>query len=167
MFKIGDKVVYPMHGAGVIETIEEKEILGCRKKYYVMNMPIGDVRVMVPMDSVQQVGLREIIDKEYVKEVLEILEKPCENSDISWNRRYRANMDKIKSGNIFNVAEVVSGLLVREKEKGLSSGERKMLESAKQMVTSELLLVNDIDADEVYAYLNKLFNHEIEPVKPA
>ena len=97
MFNIGDKVVYPMHGAGIIEAIEEKEILGNKKKYYVMNIPVGDMKVMVPMDNVQKVGLRDVIAKGAVSEVFYILQNGDEVENVNWNRRYRANMDKIKS----------------------------------------------------------------------
>jgi len=160
MFCIGDIVVYPMHGAGIIESIEEKEILGDRKKYYVMNMPVGDIKVMIPMDNVERIGLRDVIGKGSLHEVFEILEGMEEITNPNWNRRYRANMDKIKTGNIFKVAEVVRSLLLREKNKGLSSGERKMLESAKQILMSELLMVKGIDRDGVVDYLEKLFNHQ-------
>ncbi len=158
MFNIGDKVVYPMHGAGVIEAIEEKEILGNKKKYYVMNIPVGDMKVMVPMDNVQKVGLRDVIEKGAVAEVFDILENGAETENVNWNRRYRANMDKIKSGSIFKVAEVVRTLLLREKKKGLSTGERRMFESAKQILVSELIMVQGIDRSEVMDYLERLFD---------
>jgi len=160
MFNIGDKVVYPMHGAGIIEAIEEKEILGDKKKYYVMNIAVGDMKVMIPMDNVQKVGLRDVIEKGAVDIVFEILTGPDEAPNANWNRRYRANMDKIKSGNIFKVAEVVRSLLLREKKKGLSTGERRMLESAKQILMSELVMVQGIDTKEVVASLEKIFRHE-------
>ncbi len=156
MFSIGDKVVYPMHGAGIIESIEEKEILGDKKKYYVMNMPIGDIKVMIPLDNVERVGLRDVITKSAVYQVIEILQSADEVSSTNWNRRYRANMEKIKSGDVFSVAEVVRSLLIRERDKGLSSGERKMLESAKQILLSELLMVQDIDGNEIIANLENL-----------
>lgn len=161
MFNIGDKVVYPMHGAGIIEAIEEKEILGAKKKYYVMVMPVGEMKVMVPMDKVERVGLRDVIEKSLVSQVFKILEGPAELTSTNWNRRYRNNMDKIKTGNIFKVAEVVRSLLLREKEKGLSTGERKMLESAKQILMSELLMVQGVNAVEVRTSLEKLFNHQV------
>ncbi|MGI6319239.1 MAG: CarD family transcriptional regulator [Firmicutes bacterium] len=158
MFNIGDKVVYPMHGAGIIEAIEEKEILGNKKKYYVMNIPVGDMKVMVPMDNVQKVGLRDVIEKSAVSEVFNILENGDETVNVNWNRRYRANMDKIKSGSIFKVAEVVRSLLLRERKKGLSTGERRMLESAKQILVSELIMVQGIDRSEVMDNLERLFD---------
>ena len=161
MFNIGDKVVYPMHGAGIIEAIEEKEILGAKKKYYVMVMPVGEMKVMVPMDNVEKVGLREVIEKESVSKVFKILEGPAELTSTNWNRRYRSNMDKIKTGNIFKVAEVVRSLLLREQEKGLSTGERNMLESAKQILMSELLMVLGVNAVEMKSSLEKLFNHQV------
>src|SRR5690554_2149410 len=117
LFNIGDKVVYPMHGAGVIEAIEEKEILGDRKKYYVMKLPIGEMKVMIPLDNVCWVGLREIIDKDAVEQVFEILQNGCEETSSNWNRRYRHHLEKIKSGSIFEVAEVVRNLVLRDKEK--------------------------------------------------
>ncbi len=160
MFNIGDKVVYPMHGAGVIESIEEKEILGDKKKYYVMKMPIGEMKVMIPMDNVEKIGLREVIAERDVGEVFQVLNSPDEATNTNWNRRYRANMDKIKSGNIFKVAEVIRSLIIREKEKGLSTGERKMLETAKQILVSELIMVQGVDHSEVVNYLESFFSGE-------
>ncbi|HZK24874.1 MAG TPA: CarD family transcriptional regulator [Oscillospiraceae bacterium] len=156
MFSIGDKVVYPMHGAGVIEAIEEKEILGARKKYYIMKIPIGDMKVMIPLDSVEQVGLREVIDIEGVKQVFTILKQDHSKMSTNWNRRYRANMEKIKSGDIFQVAEVFRNLMYRDKEKGLSTGERKMLDSAKQILVSELVLAQGKSEEDVDEILNRL-----------
>ncbi|NLZ93566.1 MAG: CarD family transcriptional regulator [Firmicutes bacterium] len=157
MFKIGDKVVYPMHGAGIIEAIEEKEILGARKKYYVMKIPIGDMKVMIPLDNVEQIGLREIIDDDDVEQVFSILKAKHSKMSTNWNRRYRANMEKIKSGDIFQVAEVVRNLMFRDKEKGLSTGERKMLDSAKQILISELVLVQDTSEEDIDEIINRFF----------
>ena len=166
MFNIGDKVVYPMHGAGIIEAIEDKEILGSKKKYYVMNMPLGGIKVMIPLDNVEKVGLRDVIVKSAVEDVFNILESNEEEPENgNWNRRYRANMDKIKSGSIFKVAEVARSLLLREEEKGLSSGERRMLESTRQILASELLMVKGIDREKVAGYLEKLFNHRSDWTK--
>ena len=133
MFNVGDKVVYPMHGAGVIEAIEEREFLGEKRRYYIMRMPIGDMRVMVPTDATEEVGLRQVMSREDVEQVLAICYQSTKMSN-NWNRRYRANMEKIKSGNAFEVAGVVRNLIQRDKEKGLSSGEKKMLDSARQIL---------------------------------
>jgi CarD family transcriptional regulator len=157
MFNIGDKVVYPMHGAGVIEAIEEKEILGARKKYYIMNIPIGEMKVMIPLDSVSQIGLREVIDAVGVEQVFSILREYHSKMSTNWNRRYRANMEKIKSGDIFKVAEVVRNLMIRERDKGLSTGERKMLESARQILVSELVLAQNVCENEIDEIIKNSF----------
>lgn len=158
MYNVGDNVVYPMHGAGVIEAIEEREVLGERQKYYIMALPIGDMKVMIPMDSVEEVGLRQVIDDEGVRRVYEILggEKTAMSSN--WNRRYRANMEKIKSGDIFAVAEVVRNLTLRDQDKGLSTGERKMLETARQILVSELVVASGSTEDEVNAKIAELLS---------
>lgn len=149
MFNIGDKVVYPMHGAGIIEGIEEKEILGEKRKYFIMRMPIGEMKVMVPVDNVEEVGVREIINDDDFKKVMSILKDDKTTMPQNWNRRYRANMERIKSGDIFEIAAVVRNLLLLDIEKGLSTGERKMLSSAKQMLLSEMVLVTDSDVESV------------------
>jgi len=138
-----------MHGAGIIESIEDREVLGEKRSYYIMKIPIGDMKVMVPMDNVQDIGLRQIIATNEMDGVLGILQDKNSTMNVSWNKRYRANMDKIKSGNIFEVAEVIRNLTIRDKDKGLSTGERKMLENAKRILISELVLVKDIAEDQV------------------
>jgi len=155
-FNVGDKVVYPMHGAGIIEAIEEKEVLGERQKYYIMRMPIGEMKVMIPMDSVAEVGLRQVIDEEGVSRVYDILRGEKSSMSQNWNRRYRANMEKIKSGDIFEVAEVVRNLAIRDREKGLSTGERKMLDNARQILISELVLAQGTTEEQVETTLNDL-----------
>jgi len=155
-FNIGDKVVYPMHGAGIIEAIEEKEVLGERQTYYIMKLPIGDMKVMIPTDNVAEIGLRQVIDNEDVEKVFEILRGEKSNMSQNWNRRYRANMEMIKSGDIFEVAEVVRNLAIRDREKGLSTGERKMLDNARQILISELVLAQDATEEEVEETLNEL-----------
>ena len=149
MFNIGDMIVYPMHGAGIIEAIEEKEILGEKRKYYIMKMPIGDMKAMVPIDNVDDVGVREIIDLEEMERVLDILKGSKTSMPQNWNRRYRINMDKIKSGDIFEIAAVVRNLMLLDMLKGLSTGERKMLSNSKQMLVSEMVLVLNITIEEV------------------
>lgn len=148
MFDIGDRIVYPMHGAGIIVAIEEREILDEKKKYYIMKMPIGDMKVMVPVDNVGDIGIREIVENDDIDRVFAVLSGNQTKMPQNWNRRYRINMDKIKSGNIFEIASVVRNLMIRDREKGLSTGERKMLNSAKQMLVSEIVLAKDIDQDE-------------------
>lgn len=157
MFNIGDKVVYPMHGAGVIESIEEKEVLGETKKYYVLRLPVGDMKVMIPVTNYKDVGLRQVIDGDGVQRVLRILSEQSTSMSSNWNRRYRANLEKIKSGNVYEVAEVVRNLITRDKEKGLSSGERKMLESARQILISELVLATEMNEDKTKLMIERAF----------
>ncbi len=156
MFDIGDKVVYPMHGAGVIEGIEEKEILGQKKKYFVMRMPIGDMKVMIPMENVNHIGLRQVVENEAINRVMDILGEQEQDLATNWNQRYRANMDKIKSGDIYEVAGVVRSLMIRDRAKGLSTGERKMLDQAKQILISEMALVQNLESKEVFTLLDGL-----------
>ena len=154
MFNVGDKIVYPMHGAGVIESIEEREILGRKQDYYILRMPIGDMKVMIPTNNTEDIGIREIINGHEVDKVFAILGDDKINITANWNRRYRENMTKIKSGNIFEVADVVRTLMLREREKVLSTGERKMLNSAKQILISELILAKGINQGEAEGIIN-------------
>lgn len=158
MFSIGDRVVYPMHGAGIIEGIEEREILGAKGRYYIMRMPIGDMKVMIPIDNVKEIGIRSIIDNDELQKVLDILRGDKTKMPQNWNRRYRINMEKIKSGDIFEIASVVRNLMLRDSEKALSTGERKMLSSAKQMLISEIVLVVDSDQEETERLIDDAIN---------
>lgn len=155
MFNIGDKVVYPMHGAGIIESIEEREILGDKRKYYILRLPLRNMKVMIPLNNVNSMGLRDIISDKEVEQVIAVLNDDESKMPQNWNRRYRANLDKIKSGDIYEVAGVVRNLMLREREKGLSTGERKMLNNAKQILISELVLVNDDEEDHVEELINE------------
>ncbi len=157
MFSVGDKVVYPMHGAGIIESIEEKEILGAIKKYYVMKLPLGEMKVLIPIDNIAQVGLRGVIKKDDVPGVFVVLQGDQPDMSANWNRRYRNHLEKIKSGDIYEVAEVVRNLMLRDREKGLSTGESKMLDTARQILISELILVQDQDSAEVTSVLDDIF----------
>jgi CarD family transcriptional regulator len=160
MFNIGDKIVYPMHGAGVIESIEEKEILGIKQSYYIVQMPINDMKIMIPITNADGVGIRDVISNQEADKVFEALchNKGCINSN--WNKRYRENMIKIKSGNIFEVADVVSSLMGIERDKGLSTGERKMLNNAKQILISELILAKGVDRIEIENIISTNFRFD-------
>lgn len=157
LFDIGDKVVYPMHGAGIIEAIEEKEILGEKQKYYVMRLPVGDMKVMVPMKNVKSIGLRGVVDEETIQKVLNRMRSQKESDTTNWNRRYRANLDKMKSGDIYEVADVVRSLMIRDEEKGLSTGERKMLDNAKQILISELVLVKNMKEEQAFELIDDIY----------
>jgi CarD family transcriptional regulator len=157
LFSVGDRVVYPMHGAGVIEAIEEKEILGAWKKYYVMKLPLGEMKVLIPIDSISQVGLRGVIEKDEVSQVFVVLQGEQPEMSANWNRRYRNHLEKIKSGDIYEVAEVVRNLMLRDREKGLSTGESKMLDTARQILVSESILVQGLEQAEIITVLDNLF----------
>ena len=156
MFHIGDKVVYPMHGAGTIESIEEKEMFGDKSEYYIIKMPMNGMKLMVPTKTASNVGVREVSDGSITEEVFKVLEKPKQEyvHENNWSKRYRANVDKIKSGDILELADVVRDLSHRHMERGLSTGEKKMLTSAKEILISELVLAQDLD--------HKLVDEEIE-----
>ncbi|MNP25315.1 RNA polymerase-binding transcription factor CarD [compost metagenome] len=142
MFKIGDKVVYPMHGAGTIESIEERDMMGCKENYYIIKMPVGGIKLMLPTCKADNIGIREVVSKCDSDGVFKVLEKQKQPyvHDTNWSKRYNTNVDKIKSGNIYEVAEVVRDLSHRHMERGLSIGEKKMLNSAKNILLSELVL---------------------------
>ena len=148
MFNVGDKIVYPMHGAGTIDSIEEKDILGEKQAYYIIKMP-GEVKVMIPTSKADQVGVRNVINKEEASKVMTILGENETEMSQNWNKRYRDNMEKMKSGDIYEVADVVRNLSFKQKEKGLSTGEKKMLSNAKQILVSELVLAEHTSQEEV------------------
>ncbi|MFZ5816984.1 MAG: CarD family transcriptional regulator [Bacillota bacterium] len=156
MFQVGDKVVYPLHGAGVIEAIEDREVLGQRKRYYVLRLPVSEMQVMVPCENHESIGLRQVMSEQAFQKVLEVLRTRKNQTVKNWNHRYRMNMEKIRSGNILELAEVVRNLSHREREKGLSTGERKMLESARQILLSEIVLIHDLELEQANSFLDRV-----------
>jgi CarD family transcriptional regulator len=157
MFNVGDKVVYPMHGAGTIDSIDKKNILDEEVEYINISMP-GGVKVMVPSNQASKQGLRNIISQNDVEKVFCVLETDETAMSDNWNKRYRDNMDKMKSGDIYEVADVVRNLSFKQKEKGLSTGEKKMLNNAKQILVSELVLVENTTNAE----MEKLVDNKID-----
>ena len=164
MYNVGDKVVYPMHGAGVIDSIEEKEVLGEKQSYYILKMP-GEVKVMVPTSTAEQHGIRNIIDKTEAEKVFNVLEQDETEMSMNWNKRYRDNMDKMKSGDIYEVADVVRNLSFKQKEKGLSTGEKKMLINAKQILVSELVLAEHSSYEEMEGIVDNKINQSFKEFK--
>lgn len=160
-YNIGDKIVYPMHGAGVIEAIEDREIMGAKQTYYIMRMPIGDMKVMIPTCNAEEIGIRDVIDKDEADRVLASFKACTTEMDSNWNKRYRENVARIKSGNIYEVVRVVKNLMFREKSRGLSTGERKMLNGAKQILVSELVVAKSIKQSEVENIMNEIVNAEL------
>ena len=161
MFNVGDKIVYPMHGAGPIDAIEEKDILGEKQNYYIIKMP-GEVKVMVPISKAGDIGVRSVIDKAEAGKVLEVLEANETEMSNNWNKRYKENMEKMKSGSIYEVADVVRNLSYKQKEKGLSTGEKKMLNNAKQILVSELVLAEHASENEVENLVENKINLSFE-----
>lgn len=164
MFNVGDKIVYPMHGAGTIDAIEEKDILGEKQAYYIIKMP-GEVKVMVPTAKAEEIGVRNIISKENAGKVFEILEENETEMSNNWNKRYRDNMEKMKSGDIYEVADVVRNLAFKQKEKGLSTGEKKMLNNAKQILVSELVLAEHASQEELETLIDNKITMSFEEYK--
>lgn len=148
MFSIGDKIVYPMHGAGIIEKIEEKKILGKTREYYILNVPYGDMKVMIPIEGTGEIGVRPIVNESRLAEVLELLSSESTEMSANWNRRYRENMELLKTGDIDKVAEVVRNLMRTDRIKKLSTGEKKMLTNAKQILISEMILVGEMTFEQ-------------------
>ncbi|NNG08101.1 MAG: CarD family transcriptional regulator [Desulfobacteraceae bacterium] len=158
MFSIGDLAVYPAHGVGVIEKIESQEISGCRQDFYVMRILDNDMIIMIPKDNVDNVGLRELIGTREVRKLYTILKKRDVVIDNqTWNRRYREYMDKIKTGSVFEVAEVYRDLLILKVEKDLSFGERKMLDTARSLLVKEISLAKNVKEKQVEKDLDKIF----------
>ena len=155
MYNIGDSIVYPMHGAGVIVEIETKKILNKERSYYVLDIPYSDMKVMIPTDKTSEIGVRGTLSPEEMFEVFNVLSDESTPMDLNWNKRNRSNMDKLKTGDLKNVAEVVRNLLRLEKDKVLSTGEKKLLDNALQIFISELILIEKMtmqDAkDRIYA----------------
>ncbi len=154
MFQVGDKIVHPMHGAGVVAGIVDQKVNGVTRSYYELELPIGGMLVMIPMENSEEIGVRPIIDKEQGEKVIASFEHIEVEMDQNWNRRYRENMLRMKSGDLLEVAHVVKGLMLREEARGLSNGERKMLHSAKQILISELVLSQCCSYEEIEARIN-------------
>ncbi|MBQ9061124.1 MAG: CarD family transcriptional regulator [Firmicutes bacterium] len=148
MYQEGDKILYPMHGAGIIKHIEKKEILGSVKDYYILHVPCGDMKVMIPVDNCDAIGVRPIVTEEEIRRAIEILKQESTQMTGNWNKRYRENMEKIKTGNIELVAEIVRNLTRIDRENRLSAGEKKMLTNVRKILQSEIMLVCNIDETE-------------------
>jgi CarD family transcriptional regulator len=156
-FRVGDKVVYPHHGAAVIEGLEEKELLGEKREYYILKLAYGDLTLMVPTDACEEVGLREVTPAKDMPKVIKVLKKqePITNTT-NWSRRFKANVEKLRSGDIYQVAEVVRSLHQRDRSKGLSAGEKRMLTKARQILVSELTFSKNCNEEEAEKLLDEV-----------
>jgi CarD family transcriptional regulator len=155
-FELGDHVVYPHHGAGKVLSKEQMEVLGTTREYLTIKILHNDMTVKVPTENAALAGLRRVIDEETVKKVLDVLTAEVSEMPKNWNRRFKHNRDKIKTGDIYELAEVVRNLALRESEKGLSTGEKQMFTRAKKILASELMYALDKDEDEAESYLDEL-----------
>ena len=157
-YQIGDIIVHPLHGAGIIQEIEYKRVEGKVKGYYVLMIPKGDMRVMIPVDSCEQLGVRPILDLAALTDILREIPKLPVIDESNWNRRCRENMLRLKSGELLEVAVVIKSLVWREARFGLSNGERKMLHSAKQILVSEMMLIQGMDYEAAEQQLYDALN---------
>lgn len=155
-FKVGDTVVYPHHGAALIEAIETRQIKGVDKTYLVLKVAQGDLTVRVPADNAEFVGVRDVVGQEGLDRVFEVLRAPYAEEPTNWSRRYKANLEKLASGDVIKVAEVVRDLWRRERERGLSAGEKRMLAKARQILVSELALAENTNEDKAEALLDEV-----------
>jgi CarD family transcriptional regulator len=155
-FECGDNVVYPHHGAGKVLKKEVRKMFGEEREYLTIKILHNDMTVMVPCENAALAGLRRVIDEETVKKVLAVLEDDVSEMPKNWNRRFKHNRDKIKTGDIYELAEVVRNLAIREHQKGLSTGEKQMFTRAKKILASELMYALDKDEDEAESYLDEL-----------
>jgi len=160
MYKIGDKIVYPMHGAGIIEAIEEREIFEEIKPYYIMQIVSEGLQILIPVDKVDDIGVRTIVTQPVIDEMIESLKLPMDEMEKNWNRRYREHLERLKTGDIFEVAKVVKNLILLDRLKGLSTGEKKMLNNARNFIVSEMVLIQDKDKQEILDLINSSVHSE-------
>ena len=153
-FRVGDKIAHPLHGAGIIERTEVRRIGGVERVYLVLKIPVGDMDVMIPEETCDKVGVRPILTPDEIEELYAGIPSIEVNTTTNWNKRYRENMELIKSGDLLKVSSVIKGLMQRDAEKGLSTGERKMLHSAKQIVLSEIVLATGESFEDCEARLD-------------
>jgi CarD family transcriptional regulator len=166
-FSVGDKVVYPHHGAAVIEGKEKRVFDGQKTDYFVLRITYGDLKVSIPVDKADEIGLREVINDEEVEEVFAVLRKKEARMPTNWSRRFKNHVEKLKSGDIYQVAEVVRNLSIREADKGLSAGEKRMLARARQILVSELTFALNVDEEAAELRLDDvLAGRDKPPAKP-
>ncbi len=148
MFKIGDNIVYPMYGAGIITDVVEKDFLGEIRKYYCVSLPYCRMEASVPVDNCEKLGVRNVIDRSRIPEVIEVLKGETDKMNPNWNKRYRDNTERMQTGDILEVAAVVRNLVRTDREKPLSTGEKKLLSTAKQILESELIYAAEFTIEE-------------------
>ena len=155
MFKIGDKIVYPMHGAGTIDSIEKKEFLGEVKDYFILKMPIGDMDISIPTNKINEMNIRDVITKEEGDEVLKILDDDPSDMSNNWTVRYRQNQKILKTGDVFEIAKMVRNLAILDNDKGLSTTEKKLLNRSRRILASELVMAGSLKKEEAEAMIDE------------
>lgn len=153
---IGDRMVYPMHGAGEITGMEENEVGGVKNSYYIFRLPIGDMKLMLPVDKVEEAGLRELIDPAQVAEVVEVLQAETDQLQGSWNKRFHTNLERLKTGDILDAAAIARNLSRQNSKKKISSGEKRLLDLSRQILITELVYVCDKSPEEITAWVDEL-----------
>ncbi|MBR7833561.1 MULTISPECIES: CarD family transcriptional regulator [Actinospica] len=166
-FKVGETVVYPHHGAALIEAIETRMIKGEEKAYLRLRVAQGDLTLMVPTDKLEDVGVRDVVDQNGLDQVFEVLRAEYTEEPTNWSRRYKANLEKLASGNVIRVAEVVRDLWRRDRERGLSAGEKRMLGKARQILVSELALAECTNEDKAESILDEVLASQVGPAATA
>lgn len=154
-FQVGEKIAHPLHGAGIIERVERRRIDGVERDYYVLKIPVGNMDVMIPCETCEKVGVRHLLSAEEIESIFFHIPEIETNSTANWNKRYRENMELVKSGDLLKVASVIKGLVLRDEERGLSTGERKVLHSAMQIVISEVVLSTGMTEEEAQKKLSE------------
>lgn len=153
MLRVGDQVVYPMHGAGEIAGVEECEIMGQVRQYFILQLPVGDVRIMIPTDNADGIGLRQISPPETLEKVSEVLQQEPERPLGSWNKRFHNNLNRLKTGDILEVAAVIRNLILQDKRKRISGGEKRLLELARQIFVSEISFALRLSTEAAEAWM--------------
>ena len=156
--KIGDRIVYPMHGAGEITGIEENEVGGVKNSYYILRLPIGDMKLMLPVDKVEEVGLRELITPAQVEDVIAVLQAETEHLEGSWNKKFHTNLERLKSGDLLEAAAVARNLTRQNNKRKVSSGEKKLLDLSRQLLITELVYVCDKSPEEITTWVDALID---------
>ena len=167
MFRKGDTVVHPEHGAAIIEDLCDREFLGEKRRYLKLRVVHGDLTVNVPVESTEEVGLRNVVSKHQARKVLNVLKQDESTMAANWSRRFKNNIEKLRSGDIFQVAEVVRNLSIREREKGLSAGEKRMVVKARQILISELMFANGVSEEKAETLIDKILDDSHEARVPA
>ncbi len=160
MFRIGDLVAHPMHGAGVIDAIVQEKVAGSTQEYYVFKMPVGGLLLKIPVANSESIGLRTIITPEEAEALIAGIPSLEVESSANWNKRYQENLQRLKSGDLREVSRVIKGLMTRDTQRGLSTGERKMLQTAKRILISEIVLTEQADYENVESRLDRAMTQE-------